>query len=79
MDINITKCEEQGDTESNHKEFFVTGTVDGHWFSVTVMPFCSEYDYEIYPSILGDDDESLQIAIGQYFADNNIDVGRVGR
>lgn len=76
--ITITKCEEVSD-HPTHKEFFVTGKVDDEWFSVTVMPFASEYDYEIYPKSLGDDDEPIQIAIGKYFAEHNIDVGMVGR
>jgi hypothetical protein len=79
MLITITKCEEKSDPASTHKEFFVAGKADDELFSVTVLPFCSEYHYERYPVGLGDDDESLQIAIGQHFGDNDIDVGRVGR
>lgn len=79
MQIVITKCEEQG-SHPTHKEFLVVGTVDGEVFSVTVMPFCSEYHYECFPSTLNkDDDEPLQVAIGQHFEDHSIDVGRVGR
>lgn len=83
--ITITKCEEITKCEDAKpddvcKEFFVVGDVDGAPFAVTVLPSCGEYDYDQYPqSRLGEDDEPLQTAIGQYFEDNNIDVGRVGR
>jgi hypothetical protein len=76
--IIITKCEEQGD-HPTHKEFLVVGTVDGQAFSVTVMPFASEYDYEVWPKNLPEGDETLQIAIGGYFERNNISIGQIGR
>jgi len=76
MKIEIAKCERQ---EDEILSFVVSGTVDGDAFVVSVIPSSSEYDYHIFPSALEDDDEPLQIAIGQYFEENNIDIGRVGR
>ncbi len=64
---------------SEHKAFFVIGTIDGEEFSVTVSPFSGEYDYDKFPESLMDDDESLQIAIGEYWEKNNTDIGKVGR
>ena len=90
---DITKCEvitleslwgrwwDQGwVSQKRHcKEFFVVGDVDGVPFAVTVLPSCGEYDYDQYPQNLGEDDEPLQGDIGQYFEDNDINVGLVGR
>jgi len=83
-DICILRCEDRTPEPAcsrveMYKEFLVIGTVDGERFSVTVMPYASEYDYHCYPECLDDDDEPLQIAIGQHFADHNIDIGKVGR
>lgn len=75
--VTITKCELVSDN-GTHKEFLVTGTIDGETFSVTVMPWCGEYDYEVFPKHITDD-EPIQIAIGKHFADTNTDVGLVGR
>jgi hypothetical protein len=66
--------------DGDHKYLRVWGTVGEEPFSCNVTPFSGEYDYDEYPeALLGDDDEELQKAIGQYFVDNNVDVGRIGR
>lgn len=78
-DIFVDSCEVESDDE-DRKSFRVTGTVNGAPFDVLVSPYCSEYNYSEYPdSELGDNDEPLQIAIGEYFEKNEIDLGRIGR
>lgn len=76
MDIVIAKCERH---EGEILFFILSGTVNGDAFVVYVIPGSSEYDYSAYPAALEDDDEPLQIAIGEYFEKNNIDIGKVGR
>lgn len=77
----VTSCQEMPSHVEN-KSFLVAATVyrDGkpiQGITVTVNPWYGEYDYE--DELLVDDDEPIQIAIGQYFVDNNIDVGNIGR
>jgi hypothetical protein len=80
--IVITKCECVANN-GMHKDFRVEGTIDGDIFAVSVLPWCSEYDYETLPDRLVDgrdfDDEEIQVAIGQHFVDTDTDVGLVGR
>ena len=78
--ITITKCEELTERTDKHKNFRVAGTVADEPFSVVVSPYCGEYEYEQYPQVLGEDDEPLQIAIGEYFAQHPLlDIGQIGR
>lgn len=62
--------------DSEYKRFLVSGNINGKPLRVWVTPFDGGYDYE---TSVPEDDEPIQIAIGQYFEDNNIDVGLVGR
>jgi hypothetical protein len=62
------------------RTFRVVGTIDDRPLSVIVTPWCGEYEYETsLPDKYRNDDEAVQIAIGQHFVDTNTDVGVVGR
>ena len=79
--IKITSCQEydSGHENEGYRIFAVTGMANGKSFSVAIIPFSGEYDYDQYPEGFGDDDEQILVAIGRYFLDNNIDIGIVGR
>ncbi len=62
-----------------HKSIRVTGVIDGEHFCVDVLPYCGEYHWHEIPKSMPEDDEPVQIAIGEYFDNHDIDVGRVGR
>ena len=62
------------------RTFRVVGTIDDQPLVVSVSPWCGEYEYETpLPDKYRDDDEPIQIAIGQHFADTHTNVGVVGR
>jgi len=78
----VVSSAETEDSSEECRIFRVTGTVDDSPFAVIVTPSSGEYDYEHYPAIweqTDTDDEELQIAIGQHWADTNTEIGRVGR
>ena len=77
--IQIESCKENPTFAKDYKEFEVLGKVNDEEFEVTVSPWCGEYEYDKYPSCLGENDEPLQIAIGEYFEQHNVDVGVVRR
>lgn len=85
LKVAMTHCQETSPKEATHKSFLMQGTIYENekpvqGFSVTVFPAYGERDYEDeLPDCFADDDEPIQIAIGEYFVANNIDVGRVGR
>ena len=84
--ITITDCREVDsgyEAEAGYKAFVVSLTIDGIPQEVTVLPFCGEYDYAStgwpLPEDLAENDEPIQIAIGEYFASQNVDIGTIGR
>jgi hypothetical protein len=59
-----------------YRAYRVTGVVGSEVFSVMCQD--GQYDYEQYPGDL-DDDEPIQIAIGEYMEEHGIDPGIVHR
>jgi hypothetical protein len=63
-----------------HKEILVFLTIDSKLHTVSVLPSCGEYEYgDELPAEFLDDDEPIQVAIGEYFDEHDVDVGVVGR
>ncbi len=63
--------------EGLYKQWEFTGTYDGQQF--VVATYDGQYDYDFGDQEPPEDDEPIQIAVGEYAEVNNIDLGKCHR
>ena len=74
--VTITEAKFVGE-DGPYKEWIFVGTYDGIRFVVTT--YDGQYDYSEPTDFPDDDDEPVQIAIGEFAEKNNLDLGKCHR